>query len=247
MEQTRNQATGQESLFGDDGSADGVRGGNGPRAGAGVMLTERDTRVLRWVAEQYAVEADVLAWLLGQDRPLSDGRVRQIVERWRRAGLVEARRFFARGRSVVWPTREGLALVLPGHRARAPKVSMLAHLHAVSLVRLGIERGALGSEWVSERLLYRERQHPRAHVPDGAFTGPDGSPVVVEVELSVKGADRLSRIVSDLTLAHERVLYVVGDAPVERAVIRAVRSLNEESRVEVVPLGRFAGPLTAQR
>lgn len=241
------KAVRQDRLF-DDLADDGVgRRLVDSRAGAGVLLTERDVAALRWIGEQYAVEADVLAWLLGGRRPLSDGRVRQLVDRWRRAGLVEARRFFAGGRSVVWPTREGLRLVLPGHRARAPKVSMLAHLHAVSLVRLGVERSGLGSAWVSERLLYRERTSPRSHVPDGAYTAADGSPVVVEVELSVKGADRLARIVGGLTLDHDRVLYVVADAVVERAVRRAVASVNEESRVEVVPLDQFASQFEQRR
>lgn len=182
------------------------------------------------------------AWLLGGDRPLSDGRTRQIVERWRRAGLAHQRRFFAGERPVVWPTREGLRLVLPGHRAKTPKVSMLAHIHAVSLVRLGVECRGLGSEWVGERTLYKERETPRDHVPDGAYLAPDGTRVVVEVECSVKGADRLAGIVGDLTLSHERVLYVVATPAVARAVARAVESVGEEEAVEIVRLSEFALP-----
>ncbi|MGH9010406.1 MAG: hypothetical protein ACRDYF_11250, partial [Acidimicrobiia bacterium] len=64
--------------------------------------------MLRWIGEQFAVRADVIRWLLGGSRPLSDGRTRQVIDRWRRAGLVNQRRFFLGAQPVVWPTREGL-------------------------------------------------------------------------------------------------------------------------------------------
>ena len=105
-----------------------------------MLVTERDLTVLRWISEQFAVRADVIRWLLGGDRPLSEGRTRQVIDRWRRAGLVNQRRFFLGAEPVVWPTREGLRLVLDGYRARTPALSMLAHIHAVSLVRFGLER-----------------------------------------------------------------------------------------------------------
>ena len=35
----------------------------------GVLVTERDLAVLRWIGEQFAVRADVIRWLLGGDRP----------------------------------------------------------------------------------------------------------------------------------------------------------------------------------
>ncbi|MGH8976033.1 MAG: hypothetical protein ACRD0C_22835 [Acidimicrobiia bacterium] len=207
-----------------------------------VLVTERDLSVLRWIGEQFAVRADVIRWLLGGNHPLSDGRTRQVIDRWRRAGLVHQRRFFAGSEPMVWPTREGLRLVLDSYRSRTPALSMLAHLHAVSLVRFGLERRGSGQGWVPERALYRARPSPDVHVADGEYTDRAGRRTAVEVELTVKGSERLRRIIDDLTLEYERVVYVTGDSRVAAAVRGAVHALGEADRVELVDLAAFALP-----
>jgi hypothetical protein len=116
---------------------------------------------------------------------------------------------------------------------------MLAHHHAVSRVRLAIERRGGGTDWVSERALYKHRSAPDAHVADGTFRSSQGPITAVEVELTLKAADRLRNIVRDLTLDYEAVLYVVGDATIGRAVSTAAESLGEASRVHVVDLARL--------
>jgi hypothetical protein len=208
----------------------------------GVLVTERDITVLRWISEQFAVRTDVIRWLLGGDRPLSEGRTRQVIDRWRRAGLVNQQRFFLGAEPVVWPTREGLRLVLDGYRARTPALSMLAHIHAVSIVRLGLERRGAVTGWVPERALFRTRSSPDIHVADGEYTDPEGRRTAVEIELTVKAADRLRRIISDLTLEYDHVLYVTGDGRVTGAVRGAVHVLGEADRVELVDLAAFALP-----
>ncbi len=237
--------TGVPSLWDEDdgGTAKNEGGVKKGRVGPkGVLVTERDVTVLRWVGEQFAVRADVIRWLLGGNRPLSEGRTRQVIDRWRRAGLVHQRRFFVGAETVVWPTREGLRLVLDGYRCRTPALSMLAHLHAVSLVRLGVERRSSGRCWVPERALYRARAAPDVHVADGEYIDRDGRRTAVEVELTVKAAERLRRIVGGLTLEYDRVLYVTGDARVATAVRGAVKALREDGRVELVDLTGFALP-----
>lgn len=207
---------------------------------AGVQVTERDLEVLGWIADQYAVRTDVIRWLLGNGRPLSDSRTRAIVARWQRAGLADSRRFFAGAPHVVWPTRAGTALVRPGWRTRPPNLALLAHHHAVSQVRLAIERRGQGTDWVCERVLYRHRTTPDAHVADGTFRSSRGAVTAVEVELTLKTAERLRDILRDLTIDHEAVLYVVGDAAIGRAVDTAARSVGEGERVRVVELARVA-------
>ena len=201
--------------------------------------------MLRWISEQFAVRADVIRWLLGGKRPLSEGRTRQVIDRWRRAGLVNQRRFFLGSEPVVWPTREGLRLVLDGYRAKTPALSMLAHIHAVTLVRLGLERRGDVTGWVPERALYRARPFPDVHVADGAYTDRAGRRTAVEVELTVKAADRLRRIIGDLTLEYDRVLYVTGDGRVAAAVRGAVHALGEADRVDLVDLATFVLPREA--
>lgn len=205
----------------------------------GVQLTERDLEVLAWIADQYAVRTDVIRWLLGNGTPLSDSRTRAVVARWQRAGVAESRRFFAGAPNVVWLTRAGTALVRPGWRSRPPTLSMLAHHHAVSQVRLAIERRGHGTDWVCERVLYKQRATPDAHVPDGTFRSSRGPVTAVEVELTLKAADRLRDIVRDLTLDHEAVLYAVGDATIGRAVAAVADAIGEPDRVRVVELQRL--------
>lgn len=206
----------------------------------GVQITERDLEVLGWIADQYAVRTDVIRWLLGEGRALSDSRTRAIVARWQRAGLVESRRFFAGAPNVVWPTRAGINLVRPGWRSRPPNLALLAHHHAVSQVRLAIEQRGHGTDWVCERVLYKKRSTHDAHVADGTFLSTKGPVTAVEVELTLKSADRLRDIVRDLTLDHEAVLYVVGTATIGTAVETAAHACASADQVHVVDLARMA-------
>lgn len=223
------RVTGVPSLW-DDGENES---GNGNEAGKererprGVLVTERDVAVIRWIGEQFAVRSDVIRWLLGGDRPLSDGRTRQVIDRWRRAGLVNQQRFFLGAEPVIWPTREGLRLVLDGYRPRTPALSMLGHIHAVSLVRLGLERRGAADRWVPERALYRARPSPDVHVADGEYTDRAGRRTAVEVELTVKAAERLRRIICDLTPEYDSVVYVTGDGKVAAAARSAVNAVSE--------------------
>jgi hypothetical protein len=116
---------------------------------------------------------------------------------------------------------------------------MLAHHHAVGQVRLAIERRGHGTDWVPERVLYKQRPTPDAHVADGTFRSSRGPVTAVEVELTLKSADRLRDIVRDLTLDHEAVLYVVADATIGRAVKAASEAVGEVGRVHVADLARL--------
>lgn len=205
---------------------------------AGVQLTDPVLETIGWITDQYAVRTDVIRWLLGDGRPLSDSRTRAIVARWKRAGLVESRRFFAGTPNVVWPTRVGTNLVRPSWRSRPPNLALLAHHHAVSRVRLAIEQRGHDVGWVCERTLYRQRTAHGAHVADGAFNSSQGPVTAVEVELTLKSAERLRDIVRDLTLDYEAVLYVAGDAAIGRAVENAAGSVGQGDSVRVVDLAR---------
>jgi hypothetical protein len=99
--------------------------------------------------------------------------------------------------------------------------------------------------WVPERALYRARPSPDVHVADGEYTDPAGRRTAVEVELTVKAAERLRRIIGDLTLEYDHVLYVTGDGRVAAAVQAAVHALGEADRLELVDLAGFALPQAA--
>lgn len=184
---------------------------------------------------------DVLAHVLNLRRPRGPASTRRVVDGWRAIGLVERERRLAGRPAVCWATRAGrreVGLVGP---ADPPAVGLLEHLHAVSLVRLGVERRG-GRDWTSERTLQRERPTPDAHVADARFCTPAGLATAVEVELTRKGARRLAAIVDELTLEHDRILYVVGNDRVRAAVARAVARLGVEERVVIVDLAGFTLP-----
>jgi hypothetical protein len=105
------------------------------RWGTGPAPTHRDVAALAWVAEQYAVRADLLGLLLGRLSPepprtvhiweyatgqraelpaLSEATVRYHLRRWLRAGWVHPQR--ALGRTWIAPAPKGLALAGAGYR-----------------------------------------------------------------------------------------------------------------------------------
>jgi hypothetical protein len=195
------------------------------RWGTGPAPTHRDVAALAWVAEQYAVRADLLGLLLGRLSPelprtvhawsyatgqqaqlpvLSEATVRYHLRRWHRARWVSVQR--ALGRTWIVPTPNGLALAGSGYRLWSLVPSRLAHVHAVGLVRLAIEAANPQAEWVSERELARLRGQQRATwwLPDGALPPGDDPPTggprplhLLEVELTPKHLAKLQQVFED--------------------------------------------------
>jgi hypothetical protein len=195
------------------------------RWGVGVELTARDATALRWLADQYAVRADLLGLLLGRLSPeaprtvhawqyaqgswaelptLADATVRYHLRRWLQARWVTVER--ALGRTWIVPTQRGLAVAGADWRPWTLVPSRLAHVHAVGLVRLAIEAANPDAEWVSERELARLRGQQRASwwLPDGAVATGDDAPVggprrlhLLEVELTPKHLAKLQQVFED--------------------------------------------------
>ena len=206
-------------------------------------LAPRGLSALRWVAEQRAVRLDVLAHVLDPAEPYSPARTRAVVRGWQRRGLVECRRLLFGTSPLVWPTAAGLRASAVPSRAAPPPLGLLAHLHALCLVRLGVER--LGGAWTSELHLARARWSADAHVADAVVRTGRGE-AAVEVELTPKGASRLRLIVDELTLDHEHVVYVVAGPRVRTVVERAVDDLGRQPQVSITNLGSFALPTLAR-
>jgi hypothetical protein len=176
-------------------------------AAASGRLTERGIGALLFVADMYAVQLDQLAAVLGVTEP----RARAITLDWRRAGYAESARI-GPGRSWVWLTRAGLAACGLPYTATSPALSRLAHLRAVTSVRLALEAtsgyAAAGAFWRGERRL-RARAGGRAglreHIPDGEVHWPDGAPAAfagecwaIEAELTPKTVARTAAIMREI-------------------------------------------------
>jgi hypothetical protein len=168
-------------------------------------FTERDVDGLVFVAEMYGVQSDQLVTLLGV-RP---DRARAVAARWRERGLAESARL-GPGPPWIWVTRRGLAACGLRYSATRPGLSRLAHIRAVTSVRLALE-GTAGyragrAYWRGERRLRaRCRIDARHHLPDAEVHWPDDADVAwagecwaIEAELTPKTVARTAAIMHEL-------------------------------------------------
>jgi hypothetical protein len=152
--------------------------GRARRWDAGPAPTARDLAALRFVGEQYAVRADVAAFLLTRlsttgpeaGGQLSRRAVREQLGRWERAGWAERRRLL--GQTWVLLTRAGLRLAGLEFDPWTPALDRLAHHHAVAVVRLAREPVPGQGGWVCERALWRRRGKASWHLADAALPVP---------------------------------------------------------------------------
>ncbi|HZR52147.1 MAG TPA: hypothetical protein VFB06_21870 [Streptosporangiaceae bacterium] len=168
-------------------------------------MTESDVNGLVFLAEMYGVQSDQLAGVLGT-RP---GRARSVAARWRSHGLTEQARL-GPGPPWIWVTRRGLTACGLRYSESPPALSRLAHIRAVTSVRLALE-GTEGyrsarAYWRGERRLRAGCQvGARYHLPDGEVHWPDDADVAwagecwaIEAELTRKTVVRTAAIMHEL-------------------------------------------------
>jgi hypothetical protein len=171
---------------------------------AATVLTERELRTLRWVAEQYAVPMRVLAELLSRGRHLADGSAevlaRRVALRLERLSYAERRPML--GQTWLAPSRRGLRAAGLPYRAwnLAEHAWSLAHVEACARLRLELERAYPGARWESDRGI-RQRWHgsgARVRLADGGLHwSDDASATGIELERHVKRPDRYRAAVLD--------------------------------------------------
>ena len=130
---------------------------------------------LLFAAEMYGVQLDQLAVQLA----VSEIRARSLAARWREQGYADSARL-GPGRPWIWLTRAGLLACGLPYRPAPPALARLAHLRAVTAVRIALESAAgytaAGAYWRSERRLRARigsRMPLREHLPDGEVHWPD--------------------------------------------------------------------------
>jgi hypothetical protein len=183
-----------------------VTGGVGRRGGH-ETLRRRDLEVVGWLGEQYAARTDQLEVLLD----CGPRTVQRVLARLRDAGLISTRRLLVEEPAWVIPTTAGLRAAGHSFGVWHPRVGLLAHVAAVNDVRLHVQARSPESEWISERVLARERRAGE-HLPDGLVL-VDGQRVVIEVELTVKSQRRLTGILDELAGRFDTVLYFCAPGP----------------------------------
>lgn len=169
----------------------------------------QDSAGLPFVAEMYGLQVDQLAALLG----LTARQAHALSGRWDIRGLAECAAL-SPGPPWVWLTRSGLRACGVRYAAAPPALSRLAHLRAVTSVRLAFESLASyrdgGAHWRSERHLRARlggRLGARDHLPDAEVHWPDvadrapawaGECWAIEVELTPKTVARTVAIMREL-------------------------------------------------
>jgi hypothetical protein len=155
----------------------------------------------------YGLQQDQLGAVLH----VTERTASSVVARWRSAGLADAGRL-GPGPRWIWLTKAGLTASGLQYSPGAPGLSALAHLRAVTAVRLALDAlpqyTAAGAYWRSERRLRAKiggRLGLREHVPDGEVHWPDGAPVpwagecwAIEAELTAKTVARTVAIMHEL-------------------------------------------------
>jgi hypothetical protein len=253
MTEARATATQGGAVAGEwvDVAAVNVVGRGRVRGRRGVVLTDRDVTLLRWIGEQYCVRGDLLAVLMARHSDdaaarsagrVTDAAVRRRVGAWRTAGLVVSEQFRAKTPATVWLTTEGMRACGLGWRATAPTFATVAHRHAVGVVRAWVEGRGRGYQWICERELRDELDQPAAgrrdHLADGVVvsTAPDGrvGRSAIEVELTRKTKGRVEEILRGLLARHDDVIYFA--VPTAAGVVTAAaQSVGAAERVRVRP------------
>jgi hypothetical protein len=159
----------------------------------------------------YGVQLDQLAAVLGVGEP----RARAIAAGWRGDRHAESARL-GPGPAWIWLTRHGLAACGLPYTATPPALSRLAHLRAVTAIRLALQAAdgyqEAGAFWRSERRLRSRcggRSGLREHLPDGEVHWPDetaglapvawaGECWAIEAELTPKTVRRTAAIMNEL-------------------------------------------------
>jgi hypothetical protein len=205
------------------------------RSDAGnLRCSGRDLELLSIVGEQYALSLPQLARRMGR----SLHAARWLRSRWERAGWAKGRAVLVGQPVFVWLTRRGQRIAGLEYSLWRPNPGALAHIAAVTDVRLWIAQRHPHARWVCERELAREAQRARTagqHRPDGLVV-LDGRELPVEVELSHKRPARRERIMRELVARYGQAVYFAPDGP-RQGLEETARSIGSE-RIQVLELPR---------
>jgi hypothetical protein len=191
-----------------------------------------DLELLGLVGEQYALSLPQLARLMGR----SLHAARWLRTRWERAGWARGRAVLVGEPVFVWLTRRGQRVAQSEYSLWRPNPGALAHIAAVTEVRLWVSGRHPGAEWVCERELAREARtssNSRGHRPDGLVV-IEGRELPVEVELSHKRPARRERLMRELVARYGQAVYFTPDGP--RQALERTAAVAGAGRVQIFDL-----------
>jgi hypothetical protein len=218
-------------------------------------LAVRNADALVFAADMYGVQLDQLAALTGGERS-----ARAAAARWRELGYADSARL-GPGPAWLWVTRAGLTACGVTYPPTRPALSRLAHIRAVTAVRIALEAtsgyGVAGAFWRCERRIRsRHGVGLRQHLPDAEVHWPDGTAVAwagecwaVEAELTPKTVARTVAIMREILHRTGEYGCPAADASVPGRPPRHARALYlcSAAALPTVLRARAAlGPLSAR-
>lgn len=168
-------------------------------------LAVRDAEALIFTADMYGVQLDQLAAVTGGEARAAQAAA----SRWKELGYASTARL-GPGPAWLWVTRAGLAACGLRYTAAAPGLSRLAHIRAVTEVRLALSGTSAYQQadafWRGERRIRaRHGVGVREHLPDGEVHWPSGGGLAwagecwaIEAELTRKTVARTTSIMREL-------------------------------------------------
>ena len=187
------------------------------------MLSERERKLLRFVAEQYLVTLPQLAYLAGR----SERTARWLRTRWQRAGLIDAAKLLLDEPTVIWLTRPGLAaLGLPWKTVR-PSYASIATLAAVVDTRFAARERYPQARWLCRRVLAHDPPL-RSPLPDALLSSGDATIAILAKPRGLRRRE-LERQLLPLVARYEHVVLVLPK--VSRHTREWLRELDEHATV----------------
>jgi hypothetical protein len=215
--------------------------------------TPEQLDIIRWTASLGAITAEALALRLGISLASARGRLSVA----QRRGLLSRKRLLVEAPALFTVTRAGLrAADTRGINPCELSAGGAHHLRVCAAAAAALERCYPDHRLIGERELRRDEHDlgrplaraalgwtgagaSRSHYPDLVLwpSHAGGLPVAVEVELTVKGPERLAEICRAWARCRwvAGVLYLATD-PVQRPLERAIEKARAWEQVVVVPL-----------
>jgi hypothetical protein len=227
------------------------------------FLTPRCRYVLNYVADQTTLRLDQIQRLLGrfpgkqtkQFGIVAAATAMRRIRLWEQKGMVVYERPFTDEPGYMWLTSHGLTHCLEEYTYLRPTRGQYIHLRLVTEVRMALEEHHGQSIAIHSERLLRKLYHvpkgfaknkdkepgPEPHIADLEIVKrQDGGVAAIEVELSLKGTQRLQAILTELAERYDTIYYYVvkkTEAFVKEQIAKLPESVQAQFEVrDLLPL-----------
>lgn len=158
-----------------------------------MQLTKRDIEMIRFINEFGFCEMPQFMKRFGLKKTWMYEMMQRLIE----AGFIKHQRILHGRPGVYSVTRKGAKLTdLPP--IEQVTVGRYEHQNCVLNVYMKLREQYPEAHWISERRLMNDKfcdgLGKTGHVSDGILMFPDGKQIAIEVELSIKGKNRIEKI-----------------------------------------------------